>query len=400
MTTSAKDVCNLTFKRDDGVLTIVADGQISSANAAEVEAKIKEELHDVKSVLIDCSTLSYISSAGLRILLRIKKIVDNVKAVNVSNEVYDIFDVTGFTEMIDVRKAYRKLSVAGCTVIGEGANGIVYRYADDTIVKVYKDPDALDDIERERELARTAFVLGVPTAISYDIVQVEGGLYGSVFELLKADSYHHLLKEGKKTVDEIAKMSADLLKIVHSTEPKPGILPQRKRVTESRLKSIKEANILPEEEYNLIVEKTKTIPEDGHMLHGDFHVKNVMIQDGESLLIDMDTLCVGNPVYELAGMYLPYVGFGLVDPQDPMRFFGLSTEVTTELYEKIMAYYFEDRPEELETAKKKAIFLSMIRLLYYCAVNKHITPENKDAVIALSRKTLNELLPQLDTLVI
>ena len=53
-------------------------------------------------------------------------------------------------------------------MLGEGANGKVYRYDSDTIVKVYKDSVSLEDIKRERELARTAFILGIPTAIPYD----------------------------------------------------------------------------------------------------------------------------------------------------------------------------------------------------------------------------------------
>ncbi len=398
--TAGNDICKMTFKRNGGQLTIVPEGRISSSNAMAVEEEIKKELHDVTSVIVDCADLKYISSAGLRILLRIKKAVSEVTALNVSSEVYEIFDVTGFTEMIDVHKAFRKLSVEGCSIIGEGANGIVYRYDEDTIVKVFRNPDSLPDIERERELARTAFVLGVPTAISYDIVQVEGGLYGSVFELLNADSYHHLLLSGKKTPDEISRMSADLLKIVHATEPKPGILPPRKDISRQRMKVIKESNLLSEEKFNLLNEKIEAIPDDTHMLHGDFHIKNVMIQNGESLLIDMDTLCVGNTIYELAGIYLPYVGFPKIDPEDPKRFFGLNVEITNELYERIMAYYFEDRPEELEIAKKKTKVVCCARMMYYCAARKHVKPEMRDAVIAMCRETFDTVLPELDTLAI
>ena len=74
-------------------------------------------------------------------------------------------------------------------MIGEGANGKVYRVDRDTIVKVYRKPDAIQEIQRERELARTAFVAGVPTAIPYDVVRIREGGYGSVFELLDATSF-------------------------------------------------------------------------------------------------------------------------------------------------------------------------------------------------------------------
>ena len=67
--------------------------------------------------------------------------------------------------MTEVRKAYRVISVEGCELLGQGANGRVYRIDPDTIVKIYLNPDSLPEIQRERELARLAFVAGVPTAI-------------------------------------------------------------------------------------------------------------------------------------------------------------------------------------------------------------------------------------------
>ena len=126
-----------------------------------------------------------------------------------------IFDMTGFTQMLDVRKAFKTISVKGCEVIGSGANGKVYRIDNETIVKTFMDANALQDIERERQLARTAFVLGVPTAISYDVVKIEGGGYGSVYELLKATNFASMLVKKEKSIDELAKMSVELLKTIH-----------------------------------------------------------------------------------------------------------------------------------------------------------------------------------------
>ena len=148
-------------------LTVKLTGRISSSNAAEVEEKIKKEIGSFKGELtLDASGLEYISSAGLRVVLRLKKDNPSTKIINCTPEVYDIFDMTGFTEMMEISKAYRKLSTDGCEVIGEGANGKVYRIDEDTVVKVYKNSDALDEIKNERELARKAFVMGVPTAMS------------------------------------------------------------------------------------------------------------------------------------------------------------------------------------------------------------------------------------------
>ncbi|MCR5430476.1 MAG: anti-sigma factor antagonist, partial [Eubacterium sp.] len=162
---------------NEDTLTISLDGRIDSTNAEDVEKQITEirEANDYKNIIIDAQKLDYISSAGLRIILRIRKEEDGLKIVNVSSDVYEIFEMTGFSEMIPIEKAYRELSVDGCEVIGQGANGKVYRIDPETIIKVYKNPDALPEIKKERELARTAFVLGIPTAIPYDVVRVGDG---------------------------------------------------------------------------------------------------------------------------------------------------------------------------------------------------------------------------------
>ncbi|MBR0120030.1 MAG: hypothetical protein IJM01_07900 [Eubacterium sp.] len=79
-------------------------------------------------------------------------------------------------------KPLKTISVEGCESIGRGAHGEVFRIAPDTAVKVYYPDITMDRIERELNYAQKAFVKGVPTAISFDIVRV-GDRYGAVFEL-------------------------------------------------------------------------------------------------------------------------------------------------------------------------------------------------------------------------
>ena len=182
------------YKENGSELTLYFEGHIDSANAKEIEDEIGaiKGRTQPEKLVIDCENLQYISSAGLRIVLRLMKEIKPISIVNVSSDVYEIFDMTGFTEMAEIKKAYRKVSVDGCEVIGKGANGTVFRIDRDTIVKVYVNPDSLPEIQRERELARKAFVLGIPTAIPYDVVRVGDG-YGSVFELLNAKSLAEIL---------------------------------------------------------------------------------------------------------------------------------------------------------------------------------------------------------------
>ncbi|MBR3347436.1 MAG: phosphotransferase [Solobacterium sp.] len=391
----------VTTRKDGSHITIYLNGRISSDNAPEADRLVKEALDGVDSVVFDCSNLEYIASAGLRIILRTKNKIDDVTIIEACADVYDVFEVTGFTEMLEVHKAFKTISVEGCEVIGEGANGVVYRYGDDTIVKLYRNPDAIDEIKRERELARAAFVMGIPTAISYDIVRIkEGNCFGSVFEMLNADSYQNLLIDGTKSVDEIARMSADLLKILHGTKPKKGVLPLRKVGAEERLQQLKDSHALSDEDFDAVYKKIMEIPDDEKVLHGDFHIKNVMIQNGESLLIDMDTLCSGNPVFEFAATYLAYVGFQLVGPGVIPKFLKISNEDAGELYEKILQYYFADRLDELDVIKKKIQFVCYVRMIYFCGIGKHVPEDRREPVKEICWKFVKEELPRIGSLAI
>lgn len=387
------------FDFKDGVLTIALDGHIDSANANETEEKINaiREAQPANTIVFDCDTLQYISSAGLRIILRTLKAVPETSMVNVSSDVYDVLEMTGFTEMMEVKKGYRVLRVEGCEVIGEGANGKVYRIDPDTIVKVYRNPDALPEIHRERELARTAFVLGIPTAIPYDVVRIEGGGYGSVFELLNAKSFAKLLKDNEKTVEEIARMSIDLLKQIHGTIVKPDSMPDMKAVAVDWAEFLEP--YLPADQFEKLVSLVKAVPEDNHMMHGDYHIKNVMLQNGESLLIDMDTLCHGHPIFELASMFNAYVGYTELDQDAFNEFLGIPRKSAHELWRRELEMYLEGKdPAAVKAVEEKAMIVGYTRIMRRTIRRNGLNTDEGRAIVENCRKHLAELLPKTDTL--
>lgn len=350
-------------KFENDQLTIFLQGRIDSSNAAQVEAELTDCLSQnaAKSLVIDVENLEYISSAGLRIVLRLRKQFADMKVVNASSEVYDILDMTGFTEMLTVEKAYRRVSVEGCEVIGQGANGKVYRIDRDTIIKVYLNPDSLPDIHRERELARKAFVLGIPTAISYDVVKVGDG-YGSVFELLEAKSIGKRLVADPGKLDEYVGITVDLLKKIHGTLVKPGDMPDMREVAIGWANFVKD--YLPAAEGEKLVALVSAVPRDDHMMHGDYHVKNVMLQGDEALLIDMDTLCVGHPIFELASMFNAYQGFGELDHERTKAFLGIDYETATHIWKKSLALYLgTEDTARLTEVEDKARIVGYTRLI-------------------------------------
>lgn len=382
-------------KFENGVLTVFLEGNVDTSNADAVGKEIDEirAQNPDGGFVLDLENLKYISSAGLRQVLRLKKKEKDYRIINCSPEIYEIFDMTGFAEMMDIEKAYRKMSVDGCEVIGEGSNGIVYRLNPDTIIKVYKNSDALDDIKRERELAKTALVLGINTAIPFDVVKV-GDMYGSVFELLSAKSLTKLIVAEPENKDEYIKIFANMLKDIHSTEVKPGILPSMKEKALSWVTWLKEH--IPADTYDKLYKLVDAVPESNNMLHGDYHTNNVHYANNEAILIDMDTLSVGHPVFEFASIYLAYVGYGEVDHSKVTDFIKVDWDTAGYIWNKLVDLYFEGKDDAFkEDVKAKSKVIGYTRMLRRTIKR---TPDDT-ALIELSKKNLIEYVNKVDSLV-
>lgn len=389
---------SITSKVENGILTIFASGRIDSTNAPAVEAQIEEQrsANPHTGIVLDIDALEYISSAGLRVILRLRKSEPSLKVENASSDVFEVFEITGFSEMIPITKAYRKISVEGCEVIGQGANGKVYRIDPDTIVKVYMNSDALPDIHRERELARRAFVLGIPTAIPYDVVRV-GETYGSVFELLNAQSFAKIIAKEPERLDEIVALYVDLMKKIHSTLVKPEDMPDMREVAIDWAKFM--LDYLPADKGQKLVSMFEAVPVDYHMMHGDYHLKNVMMQNGEVLLIDMDTLCHGHPVFELASVFNAYIGYCEIDHSVSQSFMGIPHETAVKVWEKTLALYLgTDDEARINEVADKAMIVGYTRIIRR-AIRRHaLDTEGGKAQIEFYKERLIPLLDRNDTL--
>lgn len=389
----------VTPKSEEDTLVLEFAGKIDSSNAPKLEEEIRQITADAaqSSLILDFDRLKYTTSAGLRVILRLKQQFGNVEITNASPEVYDILEMTGFTDMMPVQKAFRAISVENCEVIGQGANGKVYRIDRDTIVKVYLNADALPEIRRERELARAAFVAGVPTAIPYDVVKIDGGGFGSVFELLNAESYAKLLAEGKKSLEELAVMSVDLLKLIHSKTVKPGSMPNMKETAENWVRFLKD--YLPAGAHGKLTDMVAAVPDDLHMMHGDYHIKNVMLQNGESLLIDMDTLCYGYPVFEFASMYNAYCGFSELDHSAVERFLGIPRDLSVAFWKRSLELYLGTTDEKaVRDVEDKARIIGYARMMRRSIRRNGLNTEEGRAVIENCRSQLLELVDRVDSL--
>ena len=379
-------------------VTISLSGRVDSNNAPAVENEIMGLLkgQEGRSVIVDAAALEYISSAGLRVILRVKKNFPDLCIKNVSTDVYDILEMTGFTEMMTVEKAYRVVSVEGCEEIGRGANGTIYRIDQDNVVKVYNNADALADIQHEREVAKLALILGIPTAISYDVVKV-GDSYGSVFELLNARSFSKILSTEPEKFDWCVKEYVSMLKKIHSTVVPAGKLPDMRETALSWVRFMQD--YLPPESWEKLRSLVEAVPRDDHMIHGDYHTKNLELQGDEVLLIDMDTLAVGHPIFELASIYNSMRGFAEADHSVTQRFQGFDYDTGCAFWRASLgAYLGTTNEEKIREVEDKARIIGYTRMIRRSIRRHGLETEKGRREIELWKSELLELLDKTDTL--
>lgn len=283
----------------DGDLSVIeVTGGINSANAGELAEALANEPSGAAGMVIDAGGLTYISSAGLRVLLSARKrCKDKVfRIVNVNDEVMNIFEVTGFADIMDISRAVRQLSVEGCDRIGAGACGEVFRLDDETIIKLYYPRVKKEEIEQEKTLAKKAFVMGVPTAISYDIVEADGRT-GVVYELINSKTLGELIRADESDLEAYVDMYAAVCRQIHSIEAEPGQLPSFKDINRADIPNV---TGITEEERAYLHRFLDLVPDRMNCLHGDLNINNIMVQNGECCLIDMGEFSTGTPMFDLS----------------------------------------------------------------------------------------------------
>ena len=387
---------DITYRLDKEILYIAVEGRVDASNAAVAEEQIFQIKHENpgKHVVVDADKLEYISSAGLRVILRLRKEEPKLAIINVAADVYEVFDMTGFTDMVTVEKAYPVMSVEGCEFIAKGANGAVYRYDDETILKTYFAKDALPEIKQERENARRAFVLGINTAIPYGIVRVGEG-YGTVTELLNAVSVTKLIRQSPDDLTQAAKYYIDMLKNIHATEVEDGLVPDMKETALAWADFV--APHIPEAQGKKLRALIEAVPKKNTLMHGDYHTNNIMVQDGEPLLIDMDTLCMGHPVFELGSMFNAFIGYSELDHQVTMNFYGYEHETAEKFWQLALEMYLgTDDPAVCQSVAEKAMIIGYTRMLRR-ALRRPEEAESP-AKIARCKEMLGILLEKTDSI--
>ena len=133
-------------------------------------------------------------------------------------------------------------------------------------------------------------------------------------------------------------------------------------------------------------------------MHGDYHTNNIMVQNGEPLLIDMDTLCMGHPVFELGSMFNAFIGYSELDHQVTMNFFGYPHEAAEKFWDMALKLYLGTEDAAVcQAVAEKAMIIGYTRMLRRAIRRPH--EAESPAKIARCKEMLAYLLNKVDTLI-
>ena len=293
-------------------------------------------------------------------------------------------------------KKYREVSVDGCKRIGHGAKGDVYRYDDELVIKVYNQNNTYHDVEQEIAKSRQAFILGIPTAISFGIVAV-GDRYGAMYELVDSETVSQHIARASRQAKTYADIMADLAHTIHDIEVSDddGFPDGTERLLEYIDGGIGCEDEALAQRCRALVE---ALPPSNTLTHGDFHTNNVFMQNGEPILIDMDRVSRGHPIFELSDLYYFYVTLGEDDPAVVEKFMGFSYKTACRFFDLFLRRYLGTEDEErLQEVTEKASLLCYTRLIR--KLRKKREPSEADRpIIDRCVKRIGELTAKLDTL--
>lgn len=91
--------------REAEKLTVAIEGKLDTTTAPEFEKTLGESLNGVSELILDMTNLEYVSSAGLRVILKVQKVMFNqgkMKLIGVNETVMEVFEITGFSNILKI----------------------------------------------------------------------------------------------------------------------------------------------------------------------------------------------------------------------------------------------------------------------------------------------------------
>ena len=272
--------------------------RVDATSRQELEEKLAKAMEgrEIASIRIDAGKLDYISSAGIRILLGLRRNCKDMKIINVSQMIYDVLDSTGIPDMLPVERSTREVNEpAASLLIRKEPDGDVYRWEEDQALKVFHADVSLEEVKRTMQLMNTAASFGVPTPTAYEVVSC-GGKNAMICEYPSGQTLAEIWETRPDGMQEECRMLAELMDTLHHHVAGMKGLPDAGEIV---LSEIRENSTLSEDQKKKLTELSTAEPGAAGFVYGNLRLGNVVLEEDRLVLLDMSRCGRGNAVLDL-----------------------------------------------------------------------------------------------------
>ena len=377
----------------DASMIVVLTGRLDAGTAPVLGGLADSQLEGITELVLDFDGLEYVSSAGLRAILSVQHKMmaahGSMVVKNVSQAIASVFEMTGFDSILTYERKLRQLSVDGLEMIAKGANGECYKVDDETILKLYFDYASEDSAAKEKKLAKKAFVAGIPTAISYEVVAC-GNRRGVLYEMLKAETLSKYIEKNVHRLDTVVDMYVGFCKQIHGIAGDPNIFPD---AVELACGYIDACDLFNDGQRAAVKDRLLRTERQNTLIHWDLHPGNIMMQGDSPCLIDMGDMAIGTPFFDLGQIKQVlhyYAGMGLC-----RKIIGLDDSIALRVWPMFVSGYFGNPlPKELAAIEENNNFYRAIKnvFLYLCGSGgEAMCSRRRDFIFQMLPRDITEL---------
>jgi|GEM_PF-1267277 len=270
----------------------------------------------------------------------------------------------------------------------------IYKIDSETAVKIYNYKAPIEVIEQEKTNARNSMLLGIPTLISFDIVQI-GDDYGVIYENLESDTLGELIMKNPDKFEYYTSGFTALAHEIHSTKADTGKFNSIKDLYTSYLKEIEARTLFTSDEIAACIRLIKAIPDSNRYLHMDLQPRPIRYSGGEMVISEMRDVAYGHPIFDLGSTALSVYMVTLSGNEAMTR---LTTNMDCLTSQKFWITFIRDyfnctSDEDTAAMARRSFFLAWLK---YMIVPVIFPPLDENIIRSMQEGCRRNFLPHID----
>lgn len=282
----------------------------------------------------------------------------------------------------------REINLSGCEEIGKGQCSSVYRIAEDRVVKLYFNTISEKSIQTEVDKTMEGNHLSIDAAKCYGLVTCDGRI-GLELECINGTTVQEALLDHPELLEEYAKKTALQLRKIHSAKPDSRLFTDVRDFYLSCIQGCEKDGYISESEGTLLRAFVLQVPSCPTMVHGDYHILNIMQEKGKIRLIDLADCMTGHPIYDLLVFHLYMHVMPLAKPELCQKLVGLPSKQLLAFNDIFIRTYFElpsSDNKAFEKIEKTLDVYSMLKMILAPHSFSNMKPGEGGEFVELGRK--------------